>query len=40
VLVGDSSRIRTELGWTPGISLDRLLADTLEWWRSAIGAAR
>jgi GDP-4-dehydro-6-deoxy-D-mannose reductase len=40
VLVGDSTRIRTELGWTPGISLERLLADTLEWWRSAIGATR
>ena len=40
VLVGDSTRIRTELGWMPGISIDRLLGDTLEWWRAAIGAPR
>jgi GDP-4-dehydro-6-deoxy-D-mannose reductase len=34
---GDPSRIRAELGWTPAIPLDRLLADVLDWWRSELG---
>jgi GDP-4-dehydro-6-deoxy-D-mannose reductase len=33
LLLGDSSRLREELGWAPGFSLDRTLRDTLEWWR-------
>ena len=34
VLVGDSTRIREELGWKPIIPLDRTLDDVLEYWRS------
>jgi len=33
VLVGDPSRIRDELGWTPQIPLEQTLADVLEYWR-------
>jgi GDP-4-dehydro-6-deoxy-D-mannose reductase len=32
-LVGDPSRIRDELGWTPVIRLERTLDDLLEYWR-------
>jgi dTDP-glucose 4,6-dehydratase len=28
----DSSKVRTELGWTPGIDFDRGLADTVQWY--------
>lgn len=34
VLVGDPSRLRDELGWTPAIPLDRTLDDLLAYWRS------
>src|SRR5690606_30908938 len=30
---GDGSRIRSELGWTPEIPVERTLLDTLAWWR-------
>ena len=33
VMQGDASRIRTELGWSPRIPVERMLSDTLEWWR-------
>jgi GDP-4-dehydro-6-deoxy-D-mannose reductase len=33
VLVGDPSRIRDELGWSPQIPLERTLTDVLEYWR-------
>ena len=33
LVVGDPMRIRTELGWTPDISLERTLDDLLEYWR-------
>jgi GDP-4-dehydro-6-deoxy-D-mannose reductase len=36
LLVGDSARIRTELGWTPAIPLERTLDDVLEYWRDQI----
>ena len=39
-LVGDSTRLRTELGWAPQRSLQQTLADTLEWWRGAVAAGR
>jgi len=35
-IVGDATRIKNDVGWTPEIPLARLLADTLEWWRSQI----
>jgi len=33
VLLGDPSRLRDELGWTPAIPLERTLDDLLEYWR-------
>ncbi|MCR4375125.1 MAG: GDP-mannose 4,6-dehydratase [Acidobacteria bacterium] len=39
-LVGDSTRIRAELGWAPQRPLQQTLADTLEWWRAAVAAGR
>jgi GDP-4-dehydro-6-deoxy-D-mannose reductase len=33
VLLGDPSRIRGELGWTPLIPLEQTLEDLLEYWR-------
>jgi GDP-4-dehydro-6-deoxy-D-mannose reductase len=36
MLLGDRSRIERELGWTPHISLDRTLADLLDYWRREI----
>ena len=33
---GDRSRIERELGWTPEISLDRTLADLLDYWRKEV----
>jgi GDP-4-dehydro-6-deoxy-D-mannose reductase len=34
-LVGDSSRLRQELGWTPAIPLSQTLDDLLTYWRAA-----
>jgi GDP-4-dehydro-6-deoxy-D-mannose reductase len=34
VLVGDPSRIRDELGWTPQIPLEQTLDDLLDYWRA------
>jgi GDP-4-dehydro-6-deoxy-D-mannose reductase len=36
VLLGDSSRIREELGWKPVIPIERTLRDMLEWWRTTV----
>jgi len=33
LLLGDPSRLRNELGWTPQIPLDQTLDDLLEYWR-------
>ena len=33
LVVGDPTRIRTELGWTADIPLERTLDDLLEYWR-------
>jgi GDP-4-dehydro-6-deoxy-D-mannose reductase len=33
VIVGDATRVR-QLGWTPTISLDQTLTDSIEYWRS------
>ena len=33
VLLGDPSRLRDELGWTPAIPLEQTLDDLLEYWR-------
>jgi GDP-4-dehydro-6-deoxy-D-mannose reductase len=34
ILLGDPSRLRDELGWTPEIPLERTVDDLLEYWRS------
>lgn len=36
VLWGDRTRIETELGWKPEITLDKTLSDLLEYWRREI----
>ena len=36
ILWGDRSRIEHELGWKPVISLDRTLADLLDYWRKVL----
>jgi GDP-4-dehydro-6-deoxy-D-mannose reductase len=33
---GSASRIRTEIGWTPRIPIERTLRDTLDWWRARV----
>jgi GDP-4-dehydro-6-deoxy-D-mannose reductase len=33
VVQGDATRIRSEIGWKPKIPVERMLSDTLEWWR-------
>jgi GDP-4-dehydro-6-deoxy-D-mannose reductase len=39
-MVGNSSRIRTELGWRPKWSIDDTLTDLLRWWRAEVAAGR
>jgi GDP-4-dehydro-6-deoxy-D-mannose reductase len=39
VLVGDHTRISTELGWQPLIPLEQTLHDLLEFWRAQASAA-
>ena len=39
-LVGNSARLRNELGWTPQRRMDVTLADTLEYWRVEVAAGR
>jgi GDP-4-dehydro-6-deoxy-D-mannose reductase len=36
VLIGDPSKIASELGWRPSMDLDRTLADLLDYWRKEI----
>jgi len=38
--VGDGSRIRAEIGWTPVIPIEQTLRDTLDWWRGEARAGR
>jgi nucleoside-diphosphate-sugar epimerase len=40
LLVPDTTRLNTELGWRPRSSLDHGLAETVSWWRSQISAER
>jgi GDP-4-dehydro-6-deoxy-D-mannose reductase len=40
VILGDSARIRTELGWVARIPIERTIEDTLDWWRTEVGAGR
>ncbi len=39
-IVGNSARIRTELGWRPKWSIDDTLTDLLNWWRAEVAAGR
>jgi GDP-4-dehydro-6-deoxy-D-mannose reductase len=34
IVLGDAARLRTELGWTPAISLEQTVDDLLAYWRS------
>jgi GDP-4-dehydro-6-deoxy-D-mannose reductase len=36
VVQGDATRIRSELGWSPHISVEQTLRDTLDWWRGQL----
>ena len=38
VVQGNATRIRTELGWSPRIPVERTLSDTLDWWRQRLAA--
>ena len=38
VLVGDSSRLQRETGWSLQISFDRMLDDLLDYWRTTVRA--
>lgn len=35
-LYGSPERLSADTGWTPGIPLEKTLADTLEWWRDRV----
>lgn len=37
LLVGDPTRLRTELGWAPTIPLEQTIGDLLDYWRRALG---
>jgi len=39
LIVGDPSRIRAKLGWTPRIPIDRTLDDLLDYWRNLQSSA-
>ena len=36
LLLGDPSRLRTELGWTPEVPLEQTLDDILQYWRREV----
>ena len=36
VIIGDNSRIKTDLGWEPRIPFEKTLNDLLEYWREKI----
>jgi GDP-4-dehydro-6-deoxy-D-mannose reductase len=38
VLEGDPARFRAATGWRPAIPFEQTLADTLSYWREAVGA--
>lgn len=39
VLVASVERLRRETGWTPRLSLEDAVADTVDWWASSAGTA-
>ena len=40
VLIGDPSRMSSEIGWQPAIPIEDSLRDLLEYWRRALAGAR
>jgi GDP-4-dehydro-6-deoxy-D-mannose reductase len=40
VIVGDATRLRSELGWQMSIPMPQTLADTLAWWRQQVASNR
>jgi GDP-4-dehydro-6-deoxy-D-mannose reductase len=40
VLQGSATRIRTELGWKPEITIEQTILDTLDYWRDETAAGR
>ena len=38
LVLGDASRIRSEVGWTPTIPIESTLSDLLDYWRRAVRA--
>jgi GDP-4-dehydro-6-deoxy-D-mannose reductase len=40
IVVGDSQRIRDEIGWTPQVPLEQTLDDLIDFWRGAIADTR
>jgi GDP-4-dehydro-6-deoxy-D-mannose reductase len=40
VVVGDATRMRSEIGWSTHTPIDVTLRDTLEWWRAEVRAER
>ena len=40
VVIGDGSRLHTELGWEPSVPLDVSLRDLLEGWRTSVAEGR
>jgi GDP-4-dehydro-6-deoxy-D-mannose reductase len=40
IIRGDAAKLRAETGWQPRYSLDQTLADTLQYWRDALGHGR
>lgn len=35
-LVGDNSRLKNEVGWTPKYDLDKGLDEGINWWRGVL----
>jgi GDP-4-dehydro-6-deoxy-D-mannose reductase len=38
IVVGDATRLREELGWTPSIPITQTIDDLLAYWRASVGA--
>jgi GDP-4-dehydro-6-deoxy-D-mannose reductase len=38
LVLGDNTRIREELGWTPTIPIERTLEDLLDFWRASVAS--
>ena len=39
-LIGDTSKFRLATGWEPKIPYERILSDTLEYWRQRVAEGR